>query len=253
MSVSLKELEADLKRLLKPEQFDDYCPNGLQLEGRSVVRKIVSGVTACRQLIEAAAAENADLLLVHHGYFWRGEDQRITGLKKVRIEKLLESQMSLIAYHLPMDAHSELGNNVQLAHVLGFEIQGEMGRQNNHPIGLTGRLKQALGFTDFVKLLTDRLDRAPLAIAGSSEKISTVAWCTGAAQSYIELALEAGVDAYVTGEVSEPTVHIARESGLHFFSAGHHATERYGVQAVGNYLADKYSLSHQFIDIDNPV
>ena len=253
MTVSLKELEAELKLLLKPEQFNDYCPNGLQLEGRPVVRKIVSGVTACRQLIEAAAAENADLLLVHHGYFWRGEDQRITGLKKVRIEKLLENQMSLIAYHLPLDAHNELGNNVQLAQVLGFEIQGEMGRQNNHPIGLIGRLKPALDFRDFVKLLTDRLHRPPLAIAGSSETISTVAWCTGAAQSYIELAVEAGVNAYVTGEVSEPTVHIARESGLHFFSAGHHATERYGVQALGDYLADKYSLSHVFIDIDNPV
>ena len=253
MTVSLKELEAELKLLLKPEQFNDYCPNGLQLEGRPVVRKIVSGVTASRQLIEAAAAENADLLLVHHGYVWRGEDQRITGLKKVRIEKLLENQMSLIAYHLPLDAHNELGNNVQLAQVLGFEIQGEMGRQNNHPIGLIGRLKPALDFRDFVKLLTDRLHRPPLAIAGSSEKISTVAWCTGAAQSYIELAVEAGVNAYVTGEVSEPTVHIARESGLHFFSAGHHATERYGVQALGDYLADKYSLSHVFIDIDNPV
>lgn len=253
MTVSLKAIEAELKHLLKPEQFADYCPNGLQVEGRSNVAKIVSGVTASRDLIAAACTEKADLLLVHHGYFWRGEDQTITGLKKARIEMLLENEVSLVAYHLPLDVHSELGNNVQLARVLGFEIQGEMGRQNSHPVGLIGCVKQPLDWVEFQKLLTDRLARVPLHIPGVAEKISTVAWCTGAAQNYIELAVAAGVDAYISGEVSESTVHIARESGLHFFAAGHHATERYGVQALGDYLADKFSLVHQFIDIDNPA
>jgi len=253
MSVSLKELEKELDEVLKPGQFDDYCPNGLQVEGRSQVQKIVTGVTACQALIEAAAQEQADLLLVHHGYFWRGEDQSITGLKKSRIETLLKQGMSLIAYHLPLDAHPELGNNVQLGRLLGIEIDGEIGKLNSHALGLTGIVREPLSFAEFRALLTTRLAREPLAIEGQSKKIETVAWCTGAAQNYIELAVAAGVDAYITGEVSEPTIHIARETGIHFFAAGHHATERYGVQALGAYLANRFGLQHQFIDIDNPV
>ena len=158
-----------------------------------------------------------------------------------------------MAYHLPLDAHSELGNNVQLGRLLGFEINGEIGKQNNHAIGLTGNVRESLNFTEFKELLSSRLAREPLAVEGQSKKIETVAWCTGAAQNYIELAVNAGVDAYITGEVSEPTVHIARETGIHFFAAGHHATERYGVQALGAYLANRFGLQHQFIDIDNPV
>lgn len=253
MTVSLKQIEIEIKGLLKPEQFGDYCPNGLQLEGRSEVQKIVTGVTACKALIDAAVSEKADLLLVHHGYFWRGEEQTITGIKKARIATLLEHDLSLMAYHLPLDVHSEFGNNVQLAKVLGFEIEGDMGKQNNHPIGLIGRLPKPLSFSEFKALLETKLIRTPLAVPGQSSVISTVAWCTGAAQNHIDLAIAAGVDAYITGEVSEPTVHIARESGIHFFSAGHHATERYGVQALGAYLAEKFDLQHQFIDIDNPV
>ncbi len=253
MPVSLKELENDLIKLLKPEQFNDYCPNGLQVEGRDQISTIVSGVTACKALIEAAAEQGADALLVHHGYFWRGEDQSITGIKKARIECLLENGMSLFAYHLPLDAHSELGNNVQLASKLGFEIRGELGKQNNHPIGLTGTPGKPTSFSSLTQLLTDVLDREPLAVEGRSKEIKSIAWCTGAAQNYIGLAVAAGVDAYITGEVSEPTIHIARESGMHFFSAGHHATERYGVQALGDYLAKRFELDHQFIDIDNPV
>ncbi|PCJ24967.1 MAG: Nif3-like dinuclear metal center hexameric protein [SAR86 cluster bacterium] len=253
MAVSLKELENDLKLLLKPEQFKDYCPNGLQVEGGAQVKKIISGVTACQALIDVAVEQNADLLLVHHGYFWRGEEQTITGLKKARIQSLLDNQLSLIAYHLPLDAHSEFGNNVQLAKVLGFSMDGELGKQNNHPIGLTGNLATPMSFAQMSELLENRLNQEPLAIDGGNGSIKTVAWCTGAAQSYIQLAVDAGVDAYITGEVSESTVHIARESGIHFFAAGHHATEKYGVQALGSYLAEKFSLEHQFIDIDNPV
>jgi len=253
MPVSLKELELELKKVLRPEQFKDYCPNGLQVEGRKEISKLVTGVTACQELITAAAEAGADALLVHHGYFWRGEDQSISGIKKVRIEALLKHELSLLAYHLPLDVHQEFGNNVQLGKVLGIEINGELGKQNNHPIGLTGTIDQGTDFETLKALIADKLDRQPLAIEGKSKKIKSIAWCTGAAQNYIELAVAAGVDAYITGEVSEPTVHIARESGIHFFSAGHHATERYGVQAVGSYLASKFNLDHLFIDIDNPV
>tara|TARA_B110000858_G_scaffold83014_2_gene96204 strand:- start:5057 stop:5818 length:762 start_codon:yes stop_codon:yes gene_type:complete len=253
MPVSLKELELELKQVLRPEQFKDYCPNGLQVEGRKQISKLVTGVTACQELIAAAVEAGADALLVHHGYFWRGEDQSITGIKKTRIDTLLKHDLSLLAYHLPLDVHREFGNNVQLAKVLGIEIDGELGKQNNHPIGLTGSIDQGTDFESLKAVLTDKLARQPLAIEGSSKTIKSIAWCTGAAQNYIELAVAAGVDAYITGEVSEPTVHIARESGIHFFSAGHHATERYGVQAIGGYLASKFGLDHQFIDIDNPV
>ena len=253
MPVSLKELELELKKVLRPEQFKDYCPNGLQVEGRKEISKLVTGVTACQELITAAAEAGADALLVHHGYFWRGEDQSISGIKKVRIEALLKHELSLLAYHLPLDVHQEFGNNVQLGKVLGIEINGELGKQNNHPIGLTGTIDQGTDFETLKALIADKLDRQPLAIEGKSKTIKSIAWCTGAAQNYIELAVSAGADAYITGEVSEPTVHIARESGIHFFSAGHHATERYGVQAIGSYLASKFNLDHQFIDIDNPV
>ena len=253
MPVSLKELELELKKVLRPEQFKDYCPNGLQVEGRKEISKLVTGVTACQELITAAAEAGADALLVHHGYFWRGEDQSISGIKKVRIEALLKHELSLLAYHLPLDVHQEFGNNVQLGKVLGIEINGELGKQNNHPIGLTGTIDQGTDFETLKALIADKLDRQPLAIEGKSKTIKSIAWCTGAAQNYIGLAIAAGADAYITGEVSEPTVHIARESGIHFFSAGHHATERYGVQAMGSYLASKFNLDHQFIDIDNPV
>ncbi|PCI81854.1 MAG: Nif3-like dinuclear metal center hexameric protein [SAR86 cluster bacterium] len=253
MPVSLKELELELKQVLRPEQFKDYCPNGLQVEGRKEISKLVTGVTACQELIDAAVEAGADALLVHHGYFWRGEDQSISGIKKSRIETLLKHDLSLLAYHLPLDVHREFGNNVQLAKVLGIEIDGELGKQNNHPIGLTGTIDQGTDFESLKALLADKLGRQPLAIEGNSKPIRSIAWCTGAAQNYIELAVAAGVDAYITGEVSEPTVHIARESGIHFFSAGHHATERYGVQAIGRHLASKFGLDHQFIDIDNPV
>ena len=253
MPVSLKELELELKEVLRPEQFKDYCPNGLQVEGRKEISKLVTGVTACQELITAAVEAGADALLVHHGYFWRGEDQSISGIKKARIEALLKHDVSLFAYHLPLDVHREFGNNVQLAKVLGIEIDGELGKQNNHPIGLVGTISEDTDFESLKALIADKLDRQPLAIEGNSKPIRSIGWCTGAAQNYIELAVAAGVDAYITGEVSEPTVHIARESGIHFFSAGHHATERYGVQAIGGYLAAKFGIDHQFIDIDNPV
>ena len=253
MSTSRDEIVTALKTLLRPEQFRDYCPNGMQVEGKVKVQRVVTGVTACQALIDRAIEEKADLLLVHHGYFWKGENECISGIKKTRVQALLEHDISLLAYHLPLDVHPEFGNNAALGKLLGFKTTGDLGKQNNNSIGLTGELENAVSGKQMSELLTQCLGRAPLHIAGSPKPIKTVAWCTGAAQNFIELAYQAGVDAYITGEASEQTVHFARETGMHFFAAGHHATERYGVQAVAEYLQTLLDFDHQFIDIDNPV
>jgi len=253
MPASLKSIEMELNTLLKPEQFKDYCPNGLQVQGKQEIRTMITGVTACKALIDRAVSEHADMLLVHHGYFWRGEDPSVTGIKRARIQALLAHDINLFAYHLPLDVHPELGNNAQLGKLLGLQSSGEFASYQGRNIGMTGKLESACSVQGFAELLESRLHRMPLVIEGDKAEINTVAWCTGAAQNYIEEAIAAGVDAFLTGEVSEPTVHIARESGIAFFSAGHHATERYGVQAVGNYLADKFQLQHSFVDVDNPV
>jgi dinuclear metal center YbgI/SA1388 family protein len=253
MTASLDELMVVLTRELKPEQFKDYCPNGLQVQGRAQVERLISGVTACQALIDAAIEHKADAILVHHGYFWRGEDAVLTGIKRRRIKTLMEHDISLIAYHLPLDAHAELGNNVQLAKVLGLTPGAPLTRQNNHDMGLLAQMPTPVSGADFAALLAERLQREPLHIAGTDTPIQSVAWCTGAAQGYLEQAIAAGADAYISGEISEQTVHMARENGVHYFAAGHHATERYGVQALGNWLAQRFDLQHQFIDIDNPV
>lgn len=253
MSVRLDDITQELKSLLRPEQFNDYSPNGLQVEGRSTVVRMISGVTACQALIDKAIEMEADLILVHHGYFWRGEDAVVTGIKKNRIQSLLKHNISLLAYHLPLDVHVELGNNAQLGKLLGFSVNGDLGKQNNNSIGLKGALQEPASGKELAALIESRLSRAPLHIPGHADPIKTVAWCTGAAQNYIELAVKAGVDAYITGEISEQTVHIARETGIHFYAAGHHATERYGVQAVAAHLVKRFGLEHQFVDVDNPV
>lgn len=247
--VSLTSLLEFTNETLQPDQFQDYCPNGLQVEGRSEVRKIVSGVTACQALLDRAINAGADVILVHHGCFWRGESPCLTGIQRTRIKKLLENDVSLIAYHLPLDAHPKLGNNVTLARKLDLIPEGSF----NDGIGNIGRLKQPMKATEFAAHLSDRLGRVPLHIMADMGSIETIAWCTGAAQGYIDKAVEAGVDAYLSGEISEQTVHIAREEGIHYFAAGHHATERYGVQALGEYIEKHFDLEHEFIDIDNPV
>ncbi len=248
----LFEIVAYTDDLLETYRFQDYCPNGLQVEGAGDVRTIVSGVTACQALIDAARQKQAQLILVHHGYFWKGENASLVGMKRERIRSLLDANISLLAYHLPLDAHPVFGNNAQLAEQLGFVVEGQFG-QGNPPIGLYGRLQQAMNAEELSSHLTAKLDRAPLHIAGDSTKINRIAWCTGAAQGYIEQALALGVDAYLSGEISEQTVHVARETGMHYFSAGHHATERYGAQALGRHLADHFGLEHHFVDINNPV
>ncbi|WP_150302798.1 Nif3-like dinuclear metal center hexameric protein [Pseudomonas saliphila] len=252
-SVARRDLVAYCDAMLESAAFQDYCPNGLQIEGRDRVQRLVTGVTASQALIDAAIARGADMLLVHHGYFWKGESAPLTGIKKNRIKALLDHDISLLAYHLPLDVHAEVGNNVQLARLLGWRIRGGLEPENPRSVGLHGELEKPQSACEMTESLTRVLGRAPLHIAGNDRPIKRIAWCTGAAQGYIEKAIALGMDAFVTGEVSEPTVHSARENGIHFFAAGHHATERYGVQALGEKLAEQFGIAHEFVDIDNPV
>lgn len=253
MPVQLNDLVTYLNKRLAPEMFRDYCPNGLQVEGKQEVKTVISGVTASQALIDKAVELNADVLLVHHGFFWKGEDSCITGMKKRRIQALLANGISLLAYHLPLDAHPEVGNNAQLAKVLGIEISGGLEPENPRSIGNIGRLPEPMNATDFADHIEKALGRKSLHISGGDHDISTVAWCTGGAQGYIEKASALGVDAYISGEVSEPTYHHAIENGIHYFAAGHHATERYGVQALGEELVQQFDLLHQYVEINNPV
>ena len=248
--VRLNKLVAFCDELLDVAAFRDYAPNGLQVEGAAEVRKIVSGVTACQALIDAAVDAGADALLVHHGFFWKGESECITGIKRRRIAKLLEANVSLIGYHLPLDAHPELGNNAQLAKMLGIEIEGRFG---SNDLAMYGRLPEKMKPDVLQAHLAKVLGRQAMHLPGESGQIDRVAWCTGAAQGYIDAASTLGVQAFISGEVSEQTTHFACESGVHYFAAGHHATERYGVQALGDVLAQEFSIEHEFIDIDNPV
>ena len=251
--VQLTELAGYIDSLLEVDRFRDYAPNGLQVEGKATINKIVCGVTACQALIDAAIEAEADAILVHHGYFWKGEAEAIVGMKKHRIKSLLNADISLLAYHLPLDAHATLGNNAQLADLLGLTISGTFPQTENQAVGMHGEFTQAITATQLVQQLEHKLGRVPMHIAGSDKLIKTVAWCSGGAQGYIEAAALQGVDAYISGEISEQTVHIAREYGIHYFAAGHHATERYGVQALSTHLADKYVIQSQFVDIENPV
>lgn len=249
----LKELVDYTDALLGVGVFKDYCPNGLQVEGRVQVQTLISGVSASARLLDAALALNADAVLVHHGYFWKGEDARVVGYKKQRLQRLLKADVSLLAYHLPLDAHPEFGNNAQLARVLGLNITGAFDTDSGPKLGLIGQLSPPQSGAQFAAHIERTLGRAPLHVAGTATPIKTIAWCSGGAQGYIERAAALGVDAYLTGEVSEYTVHIARETGLHFFAAGHHATERYGVQALGAHLAGQFGLRHEYVEIENPA
>jgi dinuclear metal center YbgI/SA1388 family protein len=242
----LEALDAELET----HRFADYCPNGLQVEGRREIRRVMSGVTASQALIEVAIAWEADLLLVHHGYFWRGEPQPITGMKKRRLEALLRHGINLIAYHLPLDAHPVLGNNAQLAIRLGFELDGPLRADG---IGLLGRLPEPVSPAALAAHIARVLGREPCWIPGRAEQIHRLAWCTGGAQSMLVHAAEQGVDAFISGEISEQTTHEARELGVHYYAAGHHATERYGPEALGLWCARRFGIEHRFVDIDNPA
>ncbi len=247
-------LETVLSEFLSPHLIKDYCPNGLQVEGKTEVKKIVTGVTACQALIDRAIEEKADALVVHHGFFWKGEAAEIRGMKYRRIKALIENGINLYAYHLPLDVHTQVGNNVQLAQRLDLDITGGLELGNPRSVAIHGELDQAITGEDFAARIAMALQREPLHIAPStSHLIKKVGWCTGGGQDYIELAFQQGCDAFISGEVSERTTHIARELGIHYFAAGHHATERYGVKALGEWLAQEYNFDVTFIDIDNPV
>jgi dinuclear metal center YbgI/SA1388 family protein len=248
--VSANTLGDWLDTTLEASRFKDYCPNGLQAEGTRPIRRLICGVTASLALLKAARAARADAVLVHHGWFWRGEDPRLIGTQRARVRELIDSGLHLFAYHLPLDAHPELGNNAQLARALGWQTDGRCGDYDlvswhvlarpARPSAIAARLKRRLG-------------RAPLAVGALDQPIRRIAWCTGAAQDMIVEASRAGADAFVSGEVSERTTHLARELGMTYFAAGHHATERFGVQALAQAAAKALGFEQRFIDDPNPV
>jgi len=246
----LKQLGDYNASLLQTGLFKDYCPNGVQVEGRAEIRRIATGVTASQQVLDEAIAWGADAILVHHGYFWRNEEATIVGIKKRRISQLLRNDVSLLAYHLPLDAHPELGNNAQLGKLLGLVAQGRFGDQN---IAWIGELERTRQLDLFVKQIEQDLHRIPQVIGDVAKHITRVAWCSGGAQGYFEAAIAQGVDAYITGEISEQNFHLANESGVAFIAAGHHATERLGIRALGDHLENKFGLEHRFFDQANPV
>ncbi|GHE83670.1 Nif3-like dinuclear metal center hexameric protein [Thalassotalea profundi] len=248
------DFEKQLNQLLKPEQIKDFCPNGLQVEGKNEIKKVITGVTATQALIEKAIEEKADAIVVHHGYFWKNESYVIRGMKYQRIKALIDNGINLFAYHLPLDIHPVLGNNAQLAKLLGIEVTGPLEQGNPLSVAIVGQLSTASSGGAFAQHITTQLSRECLHIAPPSNKpIKTVAWCTGGGQGYIEQAAELGIDAFITGEASEQTTHVAKEMDIHFFAAGHHATERYGAKAIADYINENMPLEAKFIDIDNPV
>ncbi len=251
---SLRQLTAAFDSTLQPQRFKDYCPNGLQVEGKADVRKLISGVTASLAFLDAAIDAKADALVVHHGYFFRGEDERIIGQKHKRIAALIKANVSLFAYHLPLDAHPTLGNNVQLGKVLELSITGSFGdASRGAALGVYSDQLVELSIESLNALVDAKLGRMPLAVGPAQKPIKRIAWCTGGAQDMLQDAIDAGADAFISGEISERTTHLAREMNIVYLAAGHHATERYGVQALGDKVARDLGIAHAFIDDDNPV
>jgi dinuclear metal center YbgI/SA1388 family protein len=243
-------LAALLEQTLSPERYRDYCPNGLQVEGCMHIDRLVAGVSATQALIDAAIAQDAQAILVHHGWFWRGEDRRVVGIRKRRLQALLTHDINLFAYHLPLDGHPELGNNAQWAQRMGWSVQSRFGE---HDLGFLGTPAQPQRLDALVQSLCDSLQRNPLVIGDGQRMIHRLAWCSGGAQDWFEGAIAAGADAFISGEISEHTVHLARESGVAFIAAGHHASERYGVMALAQWLSAHHGLNTQYIELDNPV
>ncbi len=248
--VAREELRRYLDTLLDLSRFHDYCPNGLQVEGCATVRSVVCGVTASQALIDAAIERQADAILVHHGWFWKGEDGRVTGFRKRRMAALLAHDISLFAYHLPLDAHPELGNNAQLAKLFGWTVDGHFGEQD---LGCTAVLPAPTFTGALIDQASQIFGRPAMLIGERDHPVKRVAWCSGGAQDWFEAAINAGADLFMSGEISEQTTHLARESGVAYLAAGHHATERYGVRALGAHVARELDLDVEFVDIDNPV
>lgn len=251
-TINNKKLDNILTELMQPFRIKDFTVNGMQVQGKDTIKRIVTGVTASQALIDRAIELNADAIIVHHGYFWKNESPAITGIKYNRIKSLIKNDVNLYAYHLPLDIHPELGNNVELAKRLGITVRRGLEPWDKASVGLVGKFDVEISTSDLAARITEQLDRVPLVI-DAGKPIKSVAWCTGGGQSYIELAISQGIDAFISGEASEQTVHLAREAGMSFFAAGHHATERYGIKALGEWLSDEKELDVTFIDIDNPV
>lgn len=249
--IALTDLVKQTGDYLNTAAINDYCPNGLQVQGRGEVSRVISGVTASLALIEAAIRQQADLLLVHHGYFWKGENPCIVGMRQKRLKALLANDISLLAYHLPLDIHPEVGNNATLGRALGIAIEGELSASNPRVVGLLGSLPVPLAASEFALRVQQTLGRAPQWVEGD-RPVQRIGWCSGGGQGFIDEAIDAGVDLYLTGEASEQTFHSARENGISFIAAGHHATERFGVQALGEWMAKRFGIEHQFIDCPNP-
>lgn len=248
------EFENYLNTLLKPEQIKDFCPNGLQIQGNDNIQKVITGVTATQELIQRAIEEKADAIVVHHGFFWKNESYVIRGMKHKRIKALLDHDINLFAYHLPLDIHPTLGNNAQLAKLFSIENVAPLEAGNELSVPVRGDFSTAISANALQQRINEQLNRECLHIAAPSNKvIKTVAWCSGGGQGYIELAAELGIDAFISGEVSEQTTHVAREMDIHFYCAGHHATERYGAKALAQHFNDNLSVDAKFIDIDNPA
>ncbi len=253
MPIGRDELSMALDAELCVERFKDYCPNGLQVEGKAEIAVLVSGVTACQALLDRAVALQADAILVHHGYFWRGEDQRLVGMRARRIKTLLTADINLFAYHLPLDCHPTLGNNAGLGQAMGLTEFGSINpNDKSHPV-FQGSFVKAQTLTQIAEGLRGELQREVIMVGSGDTAVTSVVWCTGGGQNYIDEAADAGADLFVTGEISEQTVHVARERGIAFIAAGHHATERYGVRRLGSWIADHYGVQHHFIDIDSPA
>lgn len=243
-----------INQLLQVERFKDYAPNGLQVEGCENISKICMAVTASDNVIEQAIQQKADALLVHHGFFWKGEKPEIVGMKKKRIAKLLKHDINLLAYHLPLDCHKELGNNACLAEKLHIKSLATYEVHKNPDLLWYGALPKESSAEALAQQIHNALGREPLLIQANSRKtIKQIAWCSGGAQDFIEQAASLGADAYISGEVSERTYYQAKEMDIHYFSAGHHATELYGIQALGSFLSERFQLKKHFIDSNNPV
>ena len=238
---------------LKSTEFKDYAPNGLQIEGKTEVRKILAAVTASQDAIDAAIRENADLLLVHHGYFWKGEAYPITGMRGKRIKSLIQHDISLLAYHLPLDSHPSLGNNAAIADLLKLERIEALDPSERHPIGNIGYLNQPMPVEEFKKFVSEKLKFDAIHLPADKTMIEKVGFCTGGAQDFIVKAAEQGCDAYISGEVSERTFYEAKELGVHYFACGHHATERYGVQRLGQAISEQFDIEYVYFELNNPI
>ena len=238
---------------LKSPEFKDYAPNGLQIEGKTEVRKILAAVTASQDAIDAAIRENADLLLVHHGYFWKGEAYPITGMRGKRIKSLIQHDISLLAYHLPLDSHPSLGNNAAIADLLKLELIEALDPSERHSIVNTGYLNQPMPVEDFKKFVSEKLKFDAIHLPADKTMIEKVGFCTGGAQDFIVKAAEQGCDAYISGEVSERTFYEAKELGVHYFACGHHATERYGVQRLGQAISEQFDIEYVYFELNNPI